>query len=172
MTERKPPGLSFESWVDRQIREAEQRGDFAHLPGAGKPLPNLNAPYDELWWIKQKMAQEGSAAILHPTLALRKEIEDVLAKAARAPYERRVRELLEPVNEKIAANLRTPPPGPPLGRPLIDIDEAVAEWRQAHDKDTGDDTGDSEKGRAGRDCEDGGRPRRRRLRIPRLRRHG
>ncbi|MCX4725936.1 DUF1992 domain-containing protein [Streptomyces sp. NBC_01306] len=169
MTERKPPGLSFESWVDRQIREAEQRGDFAHLPGAGKPLPNLNAPYDELWWIKQKMAQEGSAAILHPTLALRKEIEDVLAKAARAPYERRVRELLEPVNEKIAANLRTPPPGPPLGRPLIDIDEAVAEWRQAHDKGTGDDTGDSEKGR---DSEDGDRPRRRRLRIPRLRRHG
>ena len=32
MTERKPPGVSFESWVDKQIREAEARGEFAELP--------------------------------------------------------------------------------------------------------------------------------------------
>ncbi|GES30278.1 DUF1992 domain-containing protein [Streptomyces angustmyceticus] len=135
MTERKPPGLSYESWIDKQIREAEQRGEFAQLPGVGKPLPHASVPYDEQWWIKKKMAQEGSTAILQPTLALRKEIEDVLAEAAGAPSERRVREILEPVNEKIAANLRMPPPGPPLGCPLIDIDEVVAQWRQARSKD-------------------------------------
>ncbi|NED90626.1 DUF1992 domain-containing protein, partial [Streptomyces sp. SID11233] len=37
MTQRKPPGLDFESWIDRQIREAEERGEFRAL--AGKPLP-------------------------------------------------------------------------------------------------------------------------------------
>ncbi|WNI16501.1 DnaJ family domain-containing protein [Actinacidiphila sp. ITFR-21] len=42
MTERKPPGVSFESWTDKQIREAEARGAFADLPGVGKPLPALN----------------------------------------------------------------------------------------------------------------------------------
>ena len=49
MTERKPPGVSFETWADKQIREAEERGAFEGLTGKGKPLPSLNAPYDELW---------------------------------------------------------------------------------------------------------------------------
>lgn len=35
MSERKPPGLSWESWIDKQIREAEERGAFANLrPGS------------------------------------------------------------------------------------------------------------------------------------------
>ncbi|MEV4218944.1 DUF1992 domain-containing protein [Nonomuraea sp. NPDC049725] len=52
MTERKPGGMQFESWVDRQIREAQERGEFDDLPGAGKPLPGADKPYDEHWWIK------------------------------------------------------------------------------------------------------------------------
>src|ERR671924_901972 len=39
MTERKPPETSFTSWVDQQIAEAEKRGAFDNLPGAGKPIP-------------------------------------------------------------------------------------------------------------------------------------
>ncbi|WP_030566480.1 DnaJ family domain-containing protein [Streptomyces aureocirculatus] len=71
MTERKPPGVNFESWVDKQIREAEARGDFAALPGRGKPLPHDDgAAYDELWWVKRKLAREG-VSVLSPTLALR-----------------------------------------------------------------------------------------------------
>ncbi|MFC4052617.1 DUF1992 domain-containing protein [Actinomadura syzygii] len=67
MTERKPPGLSFESWIDRQVREAEERGEFADLPGSGKPLPDAHQPLDENWWIKQKLAAEGLTAMVHPT---------------------------------------------------------------------------------------------------------
>ncbi|MFI6943000.1 DUF1992 domain-containing protein [Streptomyces sp. NPDC050418] len=131
MTERKPPGVSFESFVDKQIREAEARGDFARLPGAGKPLEGLDKPYDELWWIRKKMHQEQLPGALPPALALRKETEDALAAAADAPSERAVRALLEPLNEKITAMLRRPPPGPPLGRGPVDIDAVVREWRQA-----------------------------------------
>ncbi|WP_406346125.1 DUF1992 domain-containing protein [Streptomyces sp. NBC_00648] len=131
MTERKPPGISVESWVDKQIREAQERGEFAALPGFGKPLPDAAQPYDEMWWIRQKMAREGVTAMLPPALALRKEIEDALAAAAKAPSERAVRALLEPLNEKITAMLRQPPPGPLLGREPIDVDEAVREWREA-----------------------------------------
>ena len=40
MTERKPPGMSFTSWIDQQINEATERGLFDNLPGAGKPLPD------------------------------------------------------------------------------------------------------------------------------------
>lgn len=73
MTERKPPGVDFETWVERQIREAMERGEFDNLSGAGKPLPAES--YDELWWVKQTLRRE-NVSYLPPTLALRKEAED------------------------------------------------------------------------------------------------
>ena len=39
MTERKPPGTSWETWIEAQIRVAREQGAFDNLPGAGKPLP-------------------------------------------------------------------------------------------------------------------------------------
>jgi hypothetical protein len=44
MTERKPLGQGFESWIERQIREAVERGEFDNLPDAGPPLNLL--PFD------------------------------------------------------------------------------------------------------------------------------
>jgi Domain of unknown function (DUF1992) len=49
MTERKPAGTSWESWIDSQIRVAQEQGAFDNLPGAGKPLPNIDQEYDPLW---------------------------------------------------------------------------------------------------------------------------
>ncbi|MFI8531838.1 DUF1992 domain-containing protein [Streptomyces aquilus] len=130
MTERKPPGVPFESWVDKQIRDAQRRGDFDRLPGAGEPLPpELSTPYDELWWIKRKMAHEGLSS-LPPALALRKEAEDTLAAAYAAPSERAVRELITDVNVKIRAMMFRPPPGPPLGKKPYDVEEVVRQWRE------------------------------------------
>lgn len=129
MTERKPPGVPFESWVDKQIHDAQERGDFDRLPGAGKPLPNdLESPYDELWWVKRKMAREG-LSVLPPGLALRKEAEDALTAAYAAPTERIVRKIITHVNVKIRDMLLKPPPGPPLGRKPYDVEEVVREWR-------------------------------------------
>jgi hypothetical protein len=59
MTQRKPAGLGWESWIDRQIREATERGEFDGLPGAGEPIPDLDKPFDELWWVKRKLHSEG-----------------------------------------------------------------------------------------------------------------
>ncbi|WP_435127597.1 DUF1992 domain-containing protein [Actinacidiphila sp. bgisy144] len=132
MTERKPPGVSFETWADRQIREAEAQGAFADLPGRGKPLPNLNAPYDEMWWVKGKMRREG-LSFLPPSLALRKEAEDAAAAVARARSERQVRQILTAVNEKIEAAIRRPPPGPPLNLRPFDVEQAVARWHEGRD---------------------------------------
>ncbi|MEG3626472.1 DnaJ family domain-containing protein [Streptomyces poriticola] len=130
MTERKPPGVDFESWVDKQIREAESRGEFDGLAGAGKPLPSdVDATYDELWWIKRKMAREG-VSVLPPALALRKEAEDALAAAADAPSERIVRKTVEELNAKIRDMLLKPPPGPPLGLQPYDVEEVVDRWRE------------------------------------------
>lgn len=135
MTERKPPGVSFETWVDKQIREAEERGDFADLPGAGKPLPSLDTPYDELWWVRGKMRREG-LSFLPPTLALRKEAEDAVAAVAEARSERQVRRIMTEINAKIEEAVRRPPEGPPLNLGPFDIERVVAEWRERQDRDT------------------------------------
>lgn len=131
MTERKPPDVPFESWVDRQIRDAESRGEFENLPGAGRPMEAVDAPYDELWWIKGKMQGEG-ISILPPTLKLRKEAEDALPLALRARSEREARRIVTELNEKITAALRRPPPGPLLNLKPFDVDAVAAEWRAKH----------------------------------------
>ncbi|MFF9478778.1 DUF1992 domain-containing protein [Streptomyces sp. NPDC014733] len=131
MTERKPPGVDFESWIDRQIREAQERGDFAGLPGVGKPLAGLDKPYDELWWVKEKMARE-DLSYLPPSLALRKEAEEAARAAADAPSEAALRRILTAVNEKIRAALRAPLEGPPLGIAPFDIEARARQWRREH----------------------------------------
>lgn len=128
MTERKPPGATFESWVDRQIRDATERGEFRDLPGAGKPLRGENAPYDEMWWVKEKLRREG-VSYLPPSLAFRKEADDAYAAALRAPTEnevrRRIAELNERLREAVLANLA----GPAVNLAPYDVEQVVAEWR-------------------------------------------
>lgn len=134
MTERKPPGITFESWVDKQIREAEERGAFADLPGTGKPLRDADAPYDENWWLKQKMRDEGLSH-LPPTLALRKEVEDGLKAASSARSEKEVRRIVNGINDKILEAIRRPPSGPPLNLTPYDVERLVAEWREGRDRE-------------------------------------
>jgi hypothetical protein len=133
VTERKPAGVSFESWVDKQIREAEQRGDFSALPGFGKPIPGLERPYDETWWIKSKMQREG-LSVLPPALALRKEAEDARDAVSHARSEAEVRRILSEVNEKIRKAVLMPPEGPPLNLKPFDIDAVVREWRSERER--------------------------------------
>jgi DnaJ family protein C protein 28 len=35
----------WETWIDQQIRQAQERGDFDNLPGKGKPLDLTPNPY-------------------------------------------------------------------------------------------------------------------------------
>jgi hypothetical protein len=130
MTERKPAGMSFETWIDVQIREAMDRGEFDNLPGAGKPIPDLDRPYDELWWIKQKLRRE-KLSFLPPTLALRKEAEDAAAAVAAAKSEAQVRQIMTDINEKIREATRKPTSGPPLNLMPFDVERVVADWRDA-----------------------------------------
>ncbi|MFD0143728.1 MULTISPECIES: DnaJ family domain-containing protein [unclassified Streptomyces] len=130
MTERKPPGVSFESFVDKQIREATERGDFRNLPGFGKPLDDDSAPYDALWWVKSKLHREGTP-VLPPSLALRKEAEDAREAVDRAVSEPQVRRILGEINTKIAAALLRPPAGPPLNLKPFEVETVLKEWQAA-----------------------------------------
>jgi Domain of unknown function (DUF1992) len=128
MSERKPPGVGFGSWVERQIREAAERGAFDNLPGAGRPIPDLDKPHDELWWVKQKLRRE-QLAYLPPTIALRKLAEEALVAASRASSEGEVRRIVVDINEKIMEGNRKAASGPPLNLAAFDVERVVAAWR-------------------------------------------
>jgi Domain of unknown function (DUF1992) len=131
MTARKPPGIRWESWIDRQIREADERGEFDDLPGAGKPIPDLDKPFDELWWVKDKLRREG-LSYMPPSVALRKEAGDALLAASRAGSEAEVRKIISAINEKIREANRNVIAGPPLMLVPYDVERVVRDWREQH----------------------------------------
>ena len=128
MTDRKPAGVGFGTWVERQIREAAERGEFDNLPGAGKPIADLDKPHDELWWVKQKLRRE-NLSYLPPTIALRKEAEDALLAASQAASEAQVRRIVADINRKILDGNRKAASGPPLNLMPFDVERVVAGWR-------------------------------------------
>jgi len=131
MSRRKPAGARWESWIDRQIREAEERGEFDDLPGAGKPIPDLDKPFDELWWVKDKLRREG-LSYMPPSVALRKEANDALVAASRAGSEPEVRRIISAINDKIREANRKVIAGPSLMLVPYDVERVVREWREQH----------------------------------------
>ena len=132
MTERKPSGVGFGTWVERQIREATARGDFDNLPGAGKPIAGLDGPHDELWWVKGKLRQEGFSW-LPPTMVLRKQAEEALEAVTRAASEAEVRRIVADINTRIVESNRKAAPGPPLNLAPFDVEQVVGTWRERQD---------------------------------------
>jgi hypothetical protein len=126
MAERKPPGVTFESWVDRQIREAQERGDFENLPSAGKPF--AHEPHDENWWLKKKVREEEGTA-LPASLQLRKEAAEARAAAVAAPSDDQARRIVEEINARILDAIRKPLSGPPLNLMPFDVEKVLAERR-------------------------------------------
>lgn len=133
MSERKPPGVTFESWVDRQIRTAQERGDFERLAGAGEPLPGAGEPVDENWWIKEYIHREGISgdALLPPPLRLRKEIERLPDTVAALTTEQAVRDAGSELNRRIVEHLRAPV-GPQVAIAPVDVEALVERWRADH----------------------------------------
>src|SRR5437867_816710 len=129
MTERKPPDVTWESWVEKQIQESIERGDFDNLPGAGKPIPGLAAPYDELWWVKEKLRQE-QLSHLPPALVVRKELDDALERIAAARTEAEVRRHVAEINQRIVYVNSHTISGPPSTLMPLDVEWVVEDWRQ------------------------------------------
>ena len=121
----------YESTIDKQIRMAEERGDFADLPGKGKPLPGLDGPDDENWWITQYIRREGvpSEAMLPTPLQLRKEAERLPDTVRELPTEEAVRGAVAELNRRIAQWLRAPT-GPGVPVRLVDADAIAEGWRR------------------------------------------
>jgi hypothetical protein len=129
MTERKPAGTSWESWTEAQIRVAMEAGAFDNLPGAGKPLPNLDQEYDPLWWVKQFVQRE-QISMLPPSLELARKVERELATIEKLADEATVRGRLDALNVEIARLNATVVEGPPTRLGTLDVDQVVEQWRR------------------------------------------
>ena len=121
----------YESAIDKQLREAAERGEFDNLKGLGKPLADHGREYDDDWWVKDWLRREGATAgVIPPTLALRREVEDLPEIVDRLRTEAEVRERVAEVNERLGRARVGLMDGPPLVLPPLDADLVVAGWRE------------------------------------------
>lgn len=133
MTERKPAGMTYESWIDKQIRTAQERGEFDDLPGAGKPIPRDAGADTALSWVKSRLDREGlsSEALLPEPVRLRKEVDRLPETVREVRSEESVREIVDLLNERIVAWMRKPSAGPQLPLSRVDAKRVVRQWREA-----------------------------------------
>jgi hypothetical protein len=131
MTERKPPDITFRSWIDQQISEAAERGAFDNLPGTGRPLPK-RANSDDAWLVEWMRREGISTEELLPTpLKLRKQSARLTANVQDLGSEQEVRDAVAELNYQIV-EWRKLPLGPPIFVPLVDAEAMVGTWREAH----------------------------------------
>ncbi len=120
----------YETAVDRAIREAQEQGKFDNLPGHGRPLPGLDEPGDELWWVRDWVRREGLSGdeFLPESLLLRRQREHVDEAVARLRTEQAVRDHVDELNRQIK-RARVVSSGPPVVLIPVVADEVVARWR-------------------------------------------
>ena len=117
------------TWVDLQIRQAQERGAFDNLAGAGKPIEGLGGQHDPDWWLK-KLVERERIVVLPPSIELRKEDAALDDRLDAINVERDVRREVEEFNERVIRARYSLSAGPPLITMPRDVDATVAGWRE------------------------------------------
>jgi len=134
MTERKPRGMSVETWVDSQITRAQAQGSFEGLPGYGRPLPRRDREQTAFDWALEWARRESGdedflAGMLPPGLALRRERDLLPAAVTQLPTEAAARAMAEDYNERVRAFWRRPQFTPDVVPGLAEVEALAAHWR-------------------------------------------
>ncbi len=114
----------YESYAERQIRRAQEEGAFDRLPGAGRPLPDLDGTYDPAWWAKKWIERQRR---LDRAQQAARRADRLLAQVWLLDDETQVRQKVAELNAAIrraSADLDEADRPDPL-----DPDDAVALWR-------------------------------------------
>jgi DnaJ-like protein len=118
----------YESAADRLIREAQERGEFDNLPGAGKPL-RIRNPNDPDWWVKNWIEREDLPMPLPTSLSLRKQAQTLIDDVLKLRSEQAVRDHVEAFNTRVLEARKRPVDGPPVVVRTFDVDEVLETWR-------------------------------------------
>ena len=130
---RKPIAETWESFTERQIREAQQAGEFDALEGEGRPLQDLDEPHDEFWWVKRKLRRE-QLSFVPDAIAIRREAEIVLGGLREVATEAKARAVLVELNARIARTNAATVAEPPTSLAPLDLEEALRRyWRKARE---------------------------------------
>lgn len=119
--------IRFESWVDRQIREAMERGAFDNLPGAGRPLELSDDPD---WWIKSKMEREGIKPAVPEAIALRREVDALQDTLADVHTREAARAICDDLNARIKQHYLSASVRPTVLVRRVDVDAELRLWEQ------------------------------------------
>lgn len=112
-----------EPWIERVIREAQEAGTFDGVAGSGKPIPDLDQPYDPSWWARRWIARDRRR---DAATELARHVAEELPRLLAGSVEHKVRAGLESLNTKIEEhNERVPQVN---GLPLLDIEELLRGW--------------------------------------------
>src|SRR5437763_13153521 len=71
-------GPSWETLIDRQIREAMEEGKFDDLPYRGERLPNRDNPYADEWALAFHVLK--NAGVAPPWIKSDKEVRELLSR--------------------------------------------------------------------------------------------
>ncbi len=131
--QRKPPGLDWETWIDRLIRQAQERGEFADNSLHGKPIPSLGQRRPDDWFAQGLMAREGLDQ-LPKTIRVRKNLDRALEDIAAATNEDEVRRIVADINEQILDVNRKAASGPPSNMMPLNLERVLATWLAGRDQ--------------------------------------
>ncbi len=115
-------------WVDLQIQQAMERGDFDDLPGYGKPIEGIGTDHDPDWWLKKLVEREQITGVLPPALQIRKDDAELDGRLDRLGSGREVRREVEDFNDRVRKAMIQPLGGPPMITRQRDVDAEVAAW--------------------------------------------
>ncbi len=126
------PGLGRAIVYDALPPELER----SSLGSCGEPIPDLDKPFDELWWVKRKLHREG-LTYQSPSVAVRKDAHDALEAASRAGSEAEVRHMVESINARIREANSKGIAGPSLLLSPFDVERVVQGWREQREQHGG-----------------------------------
>jgi hypothetical protein len=132
--------LTSGSLAEARIQSAQAEGQFDNLPGFGKPIPGIDEPHDELWWVKDKLKRE-QLSNLPPALAIRLDVEKTLERilaGTAPPTEAEVREEIAALNERIRKASFAVTWGPAVDVQPLDVEDVVARWRDGAGRSASD----------------------------------
>ena len=115
------------SLVEGRIRAAMEAGEFDNLPGSGKPIPDLEDDYHELWWVKNLLKRE-NLSLLPEGLEFRKEIAHELDVIPTLASAEEVKSRVEKLNQKIVALNARGVSGPGGGIVPVNLERVLAYW--------------------------------------------
>jgi hypothetical protein len=122
--------LTWDRLAEERIQAAQAEGQFDNLPGFGKPIPGIDEPHDELWWVKDKLKREQISHV-PPALAIRLDVEHTLAQIDKLPTESEARQAIAALNERIRKASFAVIWGPSVDVMPLDPDEIIVRWKSA-----------------------------------------